>query len=254
MHVLHYFLSKVIHWRTISDKVQYSKRCAWWYKYCRHSNLNGSYIWEADTRRTLMALNGNAGPASITCWDSLRWRSDCLMSELNDNFFCLLWDINDNCRCHAENVCLFVLFVEGDSFSLHLGQKFSTRDQDNDAVSHSCAVTFTGAWWYRQCHFSNLNGRYLRGNHTSFADGVNWYHWTGYYYSLRFTEMKIRPFNDWTEWQLSFCFLGRNFIHIMQIVIRAYSRYTCIVCSSLYCYDTQVYTNSCWPISKSHLG
>ena len=62
----------------------------------------------------------------------------------------------------------------------------------------SCAVTFTGAWWYNDCHFSNLNGRYLKGIHTSGGDGVNWVYWTGnyYYYSLRFTEMKMRPFND----------------------------------------------------------
>jgi len=76
------------------------------------------------------------------------------------------------------------------------GQKFSTRDQDNDAYRGlSCAVKYKGAWWYSTCHNCNLNGRYLRRNHTSYADGVNWFHFKGYYYSLRFTEMKIRPFN-----------------------------------------------------------
>jgi len=76
----------------------------------------------------------------------------------------------------------------------HRGRKFSTRDQDNDeGASGPCAVIFKGAWWYDDCHHSNLNGRYLRGSHTSYADGVNWRHWKGYYYSLRFTEMKIRP-------------------------------------------------------------
>jgi len=79
--------------------------------------------------------------------------------------------------------------------SVHRGRKFSTRDQDNDAAPGSCAVTYKGAWWYNNCHASNLNGRYLRGRHTSDADGVNWFHWKGYSYSLRFTEMKIRPFN-----------------------------------------------------------
>jgi len=85
--------------------------------------------------------------------------------------------------------------VKGDSLTpRHLGSKFSTRDQDNDAGSRHCAATFKGAWWYGDCHRSNLNGLYLRGRHTSFADGVNWYFWKGYYYSLKFTEMKIKPY------------------------------------------------------------
>ena len=86
------------------------------------------------------------------------------------------------------------LLSEGDSLTGHVGEKFSTRDQDNDVWPNSCAVTFKGAWWYDKCHSSNLNGAYLRGRHSSYADGVEWYGWTGYNYSLRFTEMKIRPF------------------------------------------------------------
>jgi len=86
------------------------------------------------------------------------------------------------------------MLFKGDSLTVHVGRKFSTRDQDNDVYSRSCAVAYKGAWWYGACHRSNLNGPYLRGNHTSYADGVNWYHWKGHRYSLRFTEMKIKPF------------------------------------------------------------
>jgi len=81
----------------------------------------------------------------------------------------------------------------GDSLSGHRGQAFSTKDQDNDSASGSCAVSHKGAWWYGRCHVSNLNGIYHHGPHSSFADGVNWYAWKGYKYSAKRAEMKIRP-------------------------------------------------------------
>ncbi|XP_028411095.1 ficolin-2-like [Dendronephthya gigantea] len=80
----------------------------------------------------------------------------------------------------------------GDSLKKHNDMAFSTKDSDND-FGNNCAVEFKGAWWYRYCHDSNLNGFYHYGNHTSYADGVNWKHWKGYHYSLKSTSMKIRP-------------------------------------------------------------
>ncbi|KAL9982287.1 hypothetical protein ACROYT_G004313 [Oculina patagonica] len=73
------------------------------------------------------------------------------------------------------------------------GMQFSTKDNDNDAVGGSCALLYKGAWWYEACHGSNLNGLYHGGHHASHADGVNWYTWRGHYYSLKRTEMKLRP-------------------------------------------------------------
>ena len=81
----------------------------------------------------------------------------------------------------------------GDSLAVHRGMPFTTKDQDNDLSVANCAIKFKGAWWYTRCLRSNLNGRYLRGNHSSYADGVNWKHWKGYHYSLKKTEMKMRP-------------------------------------------------------------
>ncbi|XP_022786569.1 uncharacterized protein LOC111326757 [Stylophora pistillata] len=82
----------------------------------------------------------------------------------------------------------------GDSLARHRGHAFTTKDQDNDSWRRgNCAVEYKGAWWYQQCHHSNLNGVYHNGRHSSSADGVNWYHWRGHNYSVKKAEMKIRP-------------------------------------------------------------
>ena len=81
----------------------------------------------------------------------------------------------------------------GDSLAWHNGSKFTTRDQNNDRItSLQCAQRYKGAWWYYNCHFSNLNGFYHGWSLSLFDDGVIWYHWRGFYYSLKFTEMKLR--------------------------------------------------------------
>ena len=73
--------------------------------------------------------------------------------------------------------------------------KFSTKDQDNDERSNSCAVRYKGAWWYKNCHESNLNGRYFGGLHDLNTNGVgiNWLTFRGHRYSLKRSEMKLRP-------------------------------------------------------------
>ncbi|XP_063145306.1 veficolin-1-like isoform X2 [Candoia aspera] len=82
----------------------------------------------------------------------------------------------------------------GDSFSGHNGLAFSTKDKDNDTYEpKSCATIYHGAWWYGACHSSNLNGLYHKGEHTSYADGINWAAGRGHHYSYKYVDMKIRP-------------------------------------------------------------
>ncbi|XP_038230536.1 ficolin-2-like [Dermochelys coriacea] len=87
----------------------------------------------------------------------------------------------------------FVNGTAGDSLMEHNGMMFSTHDNDNDWSVGNCALAFKGAWWYKECHASNLNGLYLKGAHESYADGVNWMSSKGDRYSYKMAEMKIRP-------------------------------------------------------------
>ncbi|XP_066840289.1 microfibril-associated glycoprotein 4-like [Anser cygnoides] len=93
---------------------------------------------------------------------------------------------------YTLHVGRFVDGGAGDSLSYHHGQKFSTFDRDQDLYVQNCAALSSGAWWFKSCHFSNLNGFYLGGAHLSYANGINWAQWKGFYYSLRKSEMKIR--------------------------------------------------------------
>uniref|UniRef100_A0A2K6F429 Tenascin n=1 Tax=Propithecus coquereli TaxID=379532 RepID=A0A2K6F429_PROCO len=80
----------------------------------------------------------------------------------------------------------------GDSMAYHNGRSFSTFDKDTDSAITNCALSYKGAFWYRNCHRVNLMGRYGDNNH---SQGVNWFHWKGHEYSIQFAEMKLRPSN-----------------------------------------------------------
>jgi ficolin len=75
---------------------------------------------------------------------------------------------------------------------MHNGYDLSTKDRDNDMSLGNCAVMYTGGWWYHKCHHSNLNGTYLNGQHVSVGDGIEWYLFKGYFYSLKTTSMMIK--------------------------------------------------------------
>uniref|UniRef100_A0A8C0GZR1 Tenascin N n=1 Tax=Chelonoidis abingdonii TaxID=106734 RepID=A0A8C0GZR1_CHEAB len=78
----------------------------------------------------------------------------------------------------------------GDALTYHNGWKFTTWDRDNDVALSNCARSHRGAWWYKNCHLANLNGKYGENKH---SEGVNWAPWKGHLFSIPYTEMKIRP-------------------------------------------------------------
>ncbi|XP_030608067.1 tenascin-N isoform X2 [Archocentrus centrarchus] len=78
----------------------------------------------------------------------------------------------------------------GDAMTYHQGRPWTTIDSDNDLALTNCALTHRGAWWYKNCHLANLNGKWGDTRHSV---GVNWEPWKGHLTSLDFTEMKIRP-------------------------------------------------------------
>lgn len=79
----------------------------------------------------------------------------------------------------------------GDSLGYHNGMSFTTKDRDNDKRGdYNCALYYKGAWWYKYCYKSNLNGLYLQGKKD--CKGLAWNEWK-YCYSVKRSEMKIRP-------------------------------------------------------------
>ena len=80
----------------------------------------------------------------------------------------------------------------GDSFNYHNSMQFSTHDRDNDRYSLNCAANQQGAWWYKSCVHSNLNGKYLRGANNCFGVWWHTFNTTVGCYSLKWSEMKLR--------------------------------------------------------------
>lgn len=78
----------------------------------------------------------------------------------------------------------------GDSLIYHKDAKFSTRDRDNDDnQGGNCASRCSGAWWYKNCADSNLNGVYMRENG---AKAMSWYHYRLSRFGLAYSRLMIR--------------------------------------------------------------
>lgn len=80
----------------------------------------------------------------------------------------------------------------GDALAYHHGFPFTTKDSDNDGSSSNCALNKKGGWWYNACYKSNLNGQYMPGAINK-GPGMNWYYWKNSWYSVKRSELKLRP-------------------------------------------------------------
>ncbi|XP_067939064.1 microfibril-associated glycoprotein 4-like [Watersipora subatra] len=69
-------------------------------------------------------------------------------------------DIADGYRLMISNAG-YEGSLDSSSLSYNNGMKFSTPDRDNDGhSSYNCAAGYTGAWWFKNCLQSQLNGVY----------------------------------------------------------------------------------------------
>ncbi|AWP06227.1 putative fibrinogen-like protein 1 [Scophthalmus maximus] len=77
------------------------------------------------------------------------------------------------------------------------GAKFSTFDQLNkgDEVNGDaqCLRHSKSGWWFSRCDSGNLNGHYYNGPYQAMTDdGVVWYTWHGWWYSIKSVVMMVR--------------------------------------------------------------
>lgn len=69
-------------------------------------------------------------------------------------------------RLQLGSLSAFSLALPGDSMAYHNGRSFSTFDKDTDSAITNCALSYKGAFWYKNCHRVNLMGRYGDNNHS----------------------------------------------------------------------------------------
>ncbi|CAH1785702.1 unnamed protein product [Owenia fusiformis] len=154
-----------------------------------------------DFNKTFAEYTNGFGTAATEFWVGLE-NLHLLTTERKYNLRIDMWDVfgdyyfadyNEfNIGSGKSN---YTLTIDGylgnatESFTYSDGTMFSTSDVDNDASSTHCAKFYTAGWWYKHCHYVNLNGRY--------GVGIVWFNQdTDDWIELKETVMKIKPLED----------------------------------------------------------
>nr|KAG5688167.1 hypothetical protein BaRGS_001961 [Batillaria attramentaria] len=138
-------------------------------------------------------MNDVAATLGDTLTEGLEKFAETLHANANEKYF-------DNNRAYAEYRFFAIdgpdsfyrLHVDGDSLTDNNNRPFSTHDSDHDSSPINCAVLWRGAWWYRMCGSSNLNGVYLTSRRETYKS-IYWFPWKNAWIVMKHVEMKMRP-------------------------------------------------------------
>jgi len=81
-----------------------------------------------------------------------------------------------------------------DGLKYHNGMQFTTKDQDKDMKEDdNCARKWEGAWWFKSCYKSHLNGRHpSRTGVNNNAKRISWLPFESRFGGWVMSEMKLR--------------------------------------------------------------
>ncbi|XP_033728962.1 microfibril-associated glycoprotein 4-like [Pecten maximus] len=152
--------------------------------YAKYSRFNIGNASDA-YRLNVSGYSGNAGDSLTKVHNGQRFttKDNDPTPDHCSVLFKGAWWYSSCHACHSSSNCDSLI-------KIHNGHLFTTKDNDQTAIS--CSLRFKGAWWYNRCHESNLNGLYLSGPTTIYAQGVVWFTWKSHYYSLKDTKMMFR--------------------------------------------------------------
>jgi len=101
-----------------------------------------------------------------------------------------------------------------DALSLVEGQKFSTNDNDQDKSGRKSCAKKNGGWWYKNCKFGSLTGKYYK-RPTRNRNGITWFDRKGkshHNYSWKKAVMLVKPVHCSWRSRLTGKAVGKNSI------------------------------------------